>query len=173
MHLVVEVAHVGTHVAAIELWPNGAAIVVLWAKFVTSFEILYVSVIVAAKLSVCLFYLRVFVGKWFVQAVKTLMAIHISWWIAVVVTTFAGCNPTRKLWYPETPGHCINQDDFYRYLSLPNILTDVVLLTIPLPLVWKLRVNRAQKVALTGVFLIGSLYDPMFIGNCENHANIC
>ncbi|KAE8421554.1 hypothetical protein BDV36DRAFT_292202 [Aspergillus pseudocaelatus] len=46
---------------------------------------------------------------------------------------------------------------FYRYVSPPNILTDVLILVMPMPFVWKLHTRMTQKLALTGVFLLGGL----------------
>lgn len=44
-------------------------------------------------------------------------------------------------------------------LSLPvsDFLMDVILLVFPLPLIWKLRLSRAKKMALSGIFVLGAL----------------
>ncbi|KAL2062515.1 hypothetical protein VTL71DRAFT_6781 [Oculimacula yallundae] len=36
-----------------------------------------------------------------------------------------------------------------------NIFTDVLLATIPVPIIWKLQINRRQKIALIGVLSLG------------------
>ncbi|OJJ31864.1 hypothetical protein ASPWEDRAFT_175179 [Aspergillus wentii DTO 134E9] len=59
--------------------------------------------------------------------------------------------------YATIPGDpCFVQEDFYRHVSLPNIVTDLLMLIMPLPFVWNLRTHLWQKMALTGVFLLGS-----------------
>lgn len=45
-------------------------------------------------------------------------------------------------------------------MSVPNIVTDLIMLLLPMPVIWRLKLPTKQKIALTGVFLLGSLYDP-------------
>ena len=40
---------------------------------------------------------------------------------------------------------------------MPNLLADVVMLLLPLNMVWKLQVTVRQKLALSGVFLMGGM----------------
>jgi hypothetical protein len=71
------------------------------------------------------------------------------------------CSPVQYTWDKTiVGGSCFNQQAFYRYVSLPNILTDFVILIMPMPVVWKLQTRLTHKVALTGVFLLGGLYAP-------------
>ena len=47
-------------------------------------------------------------------------------------------------------------------ISVPHIITDVVLLGFPVPLIWKLQMLRRQKVVLTVIFTMGSLYVALY-----------
>ena len=38
-----------------------------------------------------------------------------------------------------------------------NVITDAVILGLPLPLLWKLNTTKLQKLQLTGIFLTGGL----------------
>lgn len=40
--------------------------------------------------------------------------------------------------------------------AVPNILTDAAILCMPMYHVWRLQVRTAQRVALTGIFLLGA-----------------
>ena len=55
-------------------------------------------------------------------------------------------------------GHCFDIKKFLIGTAVLNILTDIVLLLMPLPFVWSLQISRTQKLAVTTVFLIGALY---------------
>ena len=44
---------------------------------------------------------------------------------------------------------------FFNGNSIPNIITDALLLVLPIPFVWQLQLPRAQKVALTSIFIVG------------------
>jgi hypothetical protein len=45
----------------------------------------------------------------------------------------------------------------FRYGSIPNLVTDVVVLILPLPLVWGLHVSSKEKIGLLVTFLLGSM----------------
>ncbi|KAF6229653.1 hypothetical protein HO173_011299 [Letharia columbiana] len=69
-----------------------------------------------------------------------------------------GCQPLAFFWDLIIPGgHCIDINAFFRWFSLPNILTDVAMLVPPQALVWTLKVTRHQKIGLTLTFLTGSV----------------
>ncbi|MCJ1387010.1 hypothetical protein MMC17_010139 [Xylographa soralifera] len=44
---------------------------------------------------------------------------------------------------------------FYFAQAVPSIITDIILLILPLPLVWKLKVTKSQKWGVSAVFLLG------------------
>ena len=172
----VKVGHVGTHVAAVMMLREGPNILVHWAKvipatlhmsfchklilrvqFVTSFELLYSMALTAGKISVCLLYLRLFPQRWFKAAVFSVIVFQVAWAITVIVIAFAQCTPMGKQWHPRIPGHCINQVAYNGYISLPNIFSDAVVIVLPMPIIWKLQLSMSQKLALTSIFLIGSI----------------
>ena len=41
--------------------------------------------------------------------------------------------------------------------TIPHIITDAVLLVFSMPLVWKLKMRRAQKVMLVAIFALGAM----------------
>ena len=42
--------------------------------------------------------------------------------------------------------------------TVPHILIDLLLLGFPVPLIWRLHMHRSQKIILTFIFTLGSLY---------------
>lgn len=56
------------------------------------------------------------------------------------------------------PTCAVNVYAFFIGNAIPNIVTDWALLLFPIPYIWRLHQSRAQKVALCGVFGLGSLY---------------
>jgi len=55
-------------------------------------------------------------------------------------------------------GSCGRQVLSYILTGALNICMDVMILSLPIPMVWKLQTTRANKVALTGIFGLGFLY---------------
>ena len=74
--------------------------------------------------------------------------------------TFPGifiCTPIQTFWSLGGPRTCIDILKYYLGVAVPNVLTDVILLLLPVPWIWKLVMSRSQKIALTGIFLLGGL----------------
>lgn len=52
--------------------------------------------------------------------------------------------------------HCgVDQMPFFYGNAIPTIITDVLLMILPLPYVWRLHLPAGGKVALSGIFLVG------------------
>lgn len=119
--------------------------------------LIYVIAIVLSKLAILLFYLRIFPSPNFRLSVYVLAILVISWALGVEISTIFQCTPISYTWARNPPGRCINLLGFYRWASLPNILSDIIILLLPVHRVWKLQVTFKQKMALSGVFLMGGL----------------
>lgn len=84
--------------------------------------------------------------------------------VSLFVTTTFQCSPVAYAWDKSIRGgHCINLGAYFRWLSFPNILTDAVILVLPLPLLWRLHTSTGQKIGVTCVFVVGSLFVFPFI----------
>ena len=76
--------------------------------------------------------------------------------IDIILVVSFGCSPVAYAWDKTiTGGTCIDELAFSRYKTIPNILVDIFMLALPLPLVWKLQTSITQKLGLTAVFLTG------------------
>lgn len=91
-------------------------------------------------------------------AVYAVGAFVVAWYISIQITAIAQCLPINYYWNRAGEGHCIENNNFYIALAALNLLTDVVILIIPIPLVWHLNTSRSKKIGLTVVFLLGTLY---------------
>lgn len=89
---------------------------------------------------------------------NSLMFIVAATGMATVVATTFQCSPAAYQWDNTIPqGRCFNVLAFYRWMSFPNIVTDVHILTLPLPMVWGLQTSRNTNFGITMVFLTGSM----------------
>lgn len=150
-------AGVGRHLMALEILGEGDK-VVMWAKMLIAAEWLYLCAAALPKLCVLTLYLRIFVSRSSRIACQVLAVIIVSTFIAGGLTGSLGCHPLSYFWDKTIEGgYCINTNAFFRWISFPNILTDVAMLCLPLPLVWNLHASNGQKVGLTITFLTGSV----------------
>lgn len=68
-----------------------------------------------------------------------------------------GCIPVKAAWnLTVLDKRCVNSDRFFIGNAVLNILGDLILLCMPMPIVWTLQLAQPKKVALTAVFLLGS-----------------
>ena len=129
-----------------------------WHQVLYVYENFYAPAIATTKFSVLLFYNRIFSIPKFRTILYIIASTVAAWWIAMQFTVIFECTPIDFSWDQRgKKGHCINLDKFFLGQALPNILTDIVILSIPLPMIWNLQLPRSQKVALSGVFLLGGL----------------
>jgi hypothetical protein len=59
-------------------------------------------------------------------------------------------------WWDRTipGGHCVDNTAFLLGNSIPNIATDIAILLLPLPFIWRLQQSKSRKIALSGIFLL-------------------
>ncbi|KAF3762720.1 hypothetical protein M406DRAFT_323664 [Cryphonectria parasitica EP155] len=146
----------GRHEAWILL--NEPTAFVRFAQTLFAMEILYSMAIAIMKTSILLLYRRIFgVERWFRHFTWGLIVYVWLWALSETIVAIVQCTPVAYQWDKTLNGVCIDQLATYRFIPLPNVLHDVVLLALPTPMIWALqKVSRAQKIALTVVFLIGS-----------------
>ena len=75
--------------------------------------------------------------------------------------TFAAtfqCVPIDSQWHPEKPRTCVpNIDLGATIIASFNVLTDFVILILPMPLLYKLQRPLREKLSIMGIFLLGGL----------------
>ncbi|RAL01565.1 uncharacterized protein BO80DRAFT_62467 [Aspergillus ibericus CBS 121593] len=154
--ILVKLAGVGHHMSYVEQTPKKLVILQkgLYANEILDFPF----TVTPAKISILMFYVRIFSTRTFKIMAYVVGAIVLGHGIGVLFAAIFQCWPIAYVWnHTIEGGSCFNQVAFYRYVSPPNILTDVLILVMPLPYVWKLHTRNGQKLALTGVFLLGGV----------------
>ncbi|KAL2864488.1 putative integral membrane protein [Aspergillus lucknowensis] len=119
-------------------------------------EILYTFSICFTKYSILLFYWRIFKKTSIRIPIYILTFLVTGWGLGVLFTTIFQCIPTRGFWDKSITAHCgVNINNFFIGNAVPNIITDWVLLILPLPYVWNIQRSAIQKTAICGVFALG------------------
>ncbi|OOF93960.1 hypothetical protein ASPCADRAFT_18222, partial [Aspergillus carbonarius ITEM 5010] len=77
-------------------------------------------------------------------------------YLIVTLTLILGCQPIHKNWQinPNPGNLCQPTNSTLNILIvvIPNIITDLYLMSIPLPLLWAVKISRRQKLTLMGLF---------------------
>lgn len=111
------------------------------------------------KLAILAFYLRFFKSRNERTVTYVLMAIIASTYVAISLAHTFACIPVGYQLNPFKPGtgQCFDTKAFYRWMSFPNIVTDVVMLVLPLPMVYRLHTSCHQKIGLGIIFATGGM----------------
>ncbi|KAJ5489090.1 hypothetical protein N7539_003980 [Penicillium diatomitis] len=152
----------GISIAGIVLLYNGLGTHIEYVKpeqLVTLFtgSILYTLCVASIKLSTLMLYKRLFPVKSMRTAVQVVSLIIILWAACGILAGCFLCIPTDKLWNPMIPGGCMDLAKFYYGLQIPNIVTDAIILVMPMHIVWSLPISKAQKTGLSIIFILGLL----------------
>jgi hypothetical protein len=129
----------------------------MMAKFLVVAEVLYVYNLVWTKLSILLMYYRIFHFPYFKKMAYAIGAFIIAWVICITFLFVFICVPVEKLWYPDLPGRCINQVGTWIANAASTIISDLVILTLPIPQVWALQLRKTEKAAVILAFCLGFL----------------
>lgn len=132
--------------------------VVMMAKWLVVAEILYAFNLGWTKISLLLMYYRIFRVPYFKKMAWAVGTFVMVWVVTITFLFIFICVPVAKMWYPELPGKCINQVATWIANAASTIFTDLIILLMPLPPVWGLKLGKREKIGLTAAFGLGSLY---------------
>ena len=118
---------------------------------------LYSITIFFTKASILYLYHRTFPSQWVRIPVYITGLIILVWAVVCCVAGALICIPLEKIWNPTLPGSCFNISKFYVGIQIPNVITDIVIFIIPLPVISHLPLPRHQRWSLVGIFGVGLL----------------
>ncbi|KAA8647714.1 uncharacterized protein ATNIH1004_006411 [Aspergillus tanneri] len=121
-----------------------------------AYQLVYATAILFIKTSILAYYKRIFSVRPFRITVYIVGAMTLSWWIAVVFISIFSCKPIHGFWDKSIQPRCVSSKKFYIGNAVPNIMTDVLILAMPIRMVWNLQASRSQKISLSFIFLLGS-----------------
>ena len=113
-----------------------------------------------AKLSVIFLYRRIFALKIFRYVTTLAVAVVGAWLVSFLFVIIFQCTPITSQWDSleiMNQNNCVDQLPFYYANAITDLLTDVMILVLPLPMVARLQMPMKQKMAVTGMFLLGTL----------------
>ena len=130
---------------------------VQFGKLVLVTETMYGPGFAAVKLSILLLYRRLFPIRRFHNIIYCVSAFMVCHTLVGVLVAIFECRPIEAAWEPFVKGDCVQLNTESIVGGILNIITDVVTLVLPLPLLWRLQISRSQKLQLTGIFLTGGV----------------
>ncbi|GLA37342.1 hypothetical protein AnigIFM63309_004255 [Aspergillus niger] len=143
--------------ASMEEWEIGER--EFGAKCLLVSWVVYVTLIWVLKACMLFFYNRLTIGLVQQKFVKVAAGLCLCTYVAAILTILLHCNPVSKMWqiYPNPGKACTQGSANYIAILVTNILTDVVVLSIPLPLLIQVQLPWRRKLVI-GLLLFGGVF---------------
>ncbi|KAI1178879.1 hypothetical protein F4777DRAFT_575531 [Nemania sp. FL0916] len=124
-------------------------------KVLFSFELFHILSLNLGKLSALFFYVKLFNHKSVVKITRwCIFAVSLGT-IGLVLWQFLFCHPLERMWKWDGLENCGDRKPLYVAVCVWSIFTDLLVLVVPLPIIWKLKIERTQKIRLSWLFAAG------------------
>jgi hypothetical protein len=111
------------------------------------------------KLSALFFYRRIFTThRHFLTFNSVMIALVTTWTAAFLIVDVFLCGTTPwVLWTPGAVHTCVNRNNLNLLFSITDAVGDILIVSMPFPVISKLQIDRRQKIAVALIFLLGAL----------------
>ena len=139
-----------------------------------AFSVLYNPALMATKTSILIFYLSLSetqkIFRW--ATISTLVVVNAGG-LALTILNIVQCRPVSAAWMSPVPAtaHCTNIVTIYLSSAPLNIITDLAILFLPMPILTSMRLPRKQKIILVITFGFGifvAIVDVVRIAYLQN-----
>ena len=134
--------------------------------------VVYSLTVVFVKLSILYLYHRIFPSKGLVILASLIGVLVVAYNAALILFAFLQCIPLSKLWTGKAGGVCVSPRPAYVTLgyvlqpdtsdlliscSVMNVVTDIMILCLPIRFVARLQMKMARKIQVFGAFGLGGM----------------
>ncbi|KAK1835755.1 hypothetical protein QBC39DRAFT_273695, partial [Podospora conica] len=117
--------------------------------------VVYNVAVCLTKISILLQYKRLFANRIIQRISVTALCFLVAWAVALAFLLTLICQPVATFWDPSIPGKCIDITTVWYIMAGVNLITDFLILTLPMPVISSLQLPNRQKYMLMGVFCLG------------------
>ena len=113
----------------------------------------------ATKISLTLLYVRIFHSKREFRFLSYgLLAVVALYCVGTTIYFLTNCRPFAAHWDKTIQNACGDPHSGWLGTGIANIITDVLVLSLPMPSVWQLQLPKKTKLAVVAVFGMGFVY---------------
>ncbi|KAI9728095.1 MAG: hypothetical protein M1834_007811 [Cirrosporium novae-zelandiae] len=143
----------GVEQHATEVKPSDMVILL---KLILPLEIVYAVALLFVKFSIMSFYIRIFGTKnSFRISVYIVMFLVMAWCVSLILETLFLCRPLAYNWDQTIDGTCGNRNTTFVSAGVLNMITDILIMLLPIPHIWKLQLQMANNISLVAIFSLG------------------
>jgi hypothetical protein len=87
-----------------------------------------------------------------------MMALSTCYFLSVVLEAFLLCKPVEFNWNKlGTTGACANENLAYLLAAITNLIIDVLIVALPMPMLWRLKLSSTKKLNISAMFGLGAV----------------
>lgn len=118
------------------------------------FSHFYDVAIATTKLAILALYHRIFATPFFRRLTTWTTAVVAIWLLGMEITLGFGCRPIAA-WWGAVQGICVDKVSFTYATNIINIILDIWIFLMPIPIIFGLRTGQHKKISLAFLFSIG------------------
>lgn len=128
------------------------------SQLIIPLQFLWVLSLSCTKISILSLYILIFPIRWVVWSSYVTMVIIVAWTIATILAGCLICRPFAYNWDKSIPGgSCGDQVTSFTITGVINLVTDVMVLLLPMRPLYQLQMATYKRVTLVAVFGLGTL----------------
>ena len=113
------------------------------------------------RASVLVLYIRIFRTRSFRITCYVVHGINFVFFASTILSSALICRPLSFSWDKSIPGgKCGDQKSLDLFIGIVNLLLDVCVVVLPMPVLWGLQMAVSKKLMLSGMFGLGIVYAP-------------
>ncbi|KAJ5613662.1 hypothetical protein N7528_007316 [Penicillium herquei] len=121
-------------------------------------QLLYNPCLTLIKVSILIFLRRLDSQSRLVKGlIWTSLVFVLGLFTAVLFVDIFQCLPIRYNWDTSIDGHCIQQGAFYVSTAALNLFTDLLVISIPIIITWRLQMPLRRKLAVCLILCLGGV----------------
>jgi hypothetical protein len=122
-------------------------------------ESFYLVILLLTKVTILIFYLRIFPRRWFQVSAKLILVFVVLSGVVILLLQILQCLPVAYNWDKTISGaKCLNVNALtYTHAGI-TITQDLLILVLPLPELASLQLERNKKIGVILMFQVGALY---------------
>ncbi|KAI1631884.1 hypothetical protein F4809DRAFT_630246 [Biscogniauxia mediterranea] len=124
-------------------------------KILFCYEILHILSLNTAKLSALSFYIKLFANKTMETITKLVKGFIFVFMIGLLFWQFLFCRPLWRMFQWGGLENCGDRKPLYLTICIFSIFSDIILLALPMPSIWTLKMSRGTKIRLSLLFASG------------------
>ena len=112
----------------------------------------------AVKMSTLVLFVRIFAFRSFCIVGHAMMVIVTAFTTGSIIFYFLQCKPISSWWNFESEHQCGINLAGWLSTAIISLVTDLFILVLPMPTLWKLQLPRVAKAGLIAIFGVGLLF---------------